>query len=194
MQAPARESPSATSPHAGHLAGGGDPPPAFEEAYLRFAPLLRKIAVGRFRIPAADAEPLVHDVFATYFTHAASVRTLEPYLIGAICNASRHYWRRTAAADELFCGEAPCAATPDDAVYADVERKQLLTRVLARIGAKCRDLLQRYYLHGETTAVLAARLHSTPGSIRVRILHCRDRAKAAVADLLERDSNHGPHS
>lgn len=188
MQSPRSESPSATSPDAGQLAGPGGSPLAIEEAYLRLAPLLRKIAIGRFRVPTADAESLVHDVFATYLTHAADVRLLEPYLVGAICNASRHYWRRSAAADELFCGEEPCAATPDDALHVELERKQLLTRVLARIGAKCRDLLQRYYLNGETTEAIAAHLHSTPGSIRVRILHCRDRAKAAVACLLERVS------
>jgi DNA-directed RNA polymerase specialized sigma24 family protein len=118
----------------------------------------------------------------------------EPYLIGAICNASRLYWRRNAAADELFCAETPCAATPGDALQEAVEQKLLLTRVLARIGAKCRDLLQRYYLNGETTEALAVRFHSTPGSIRVRIFHCRDRARSAVACLLESCSDHGAHS
>jgi hypothetical protein len=37
---------------------------------------------------------LVQDVFTTYFQHAAGVERLEPYLIGAICNASRNYLRR----------------------------------------------------------------------------------------------------
>ena len=42
-------------------------PASFEEAYLRFAPLLRKIAAKKYGIPLSEAEPLVHDVFATYF-------------------------------------------------------------------------------------------------------------------------------
>ena len=62
---------------------------AFEEAYLRYAPRLQRIAIRKFRIEAGDAEVLVQDVFTTYFQHAAQVELLEPYLIGAICNASR---------------------------------------------------------------------------------------------------------
>src|ERR1044071_4262129 len=79
-------------------------PQEFEEVYLRFAPLLRKIAAGRFRIPLPDVEPLVHDVFTTYFTNADEVVQVESYLVAGICNASRHHLRRTTAANELFCG------------------------------------------------------------------------------------------
>lgn len=79
-------------------------PAAFEEAYLQFAPLLRKIAVKKFGIPMADAEPLVHDVFATYFTNAGEVNEVGPYLVGGICNAARHYLRRADAKDAICCG------------------------------------------------------------------------------------------
>ena len=87
---------------------------AFEAVYLRFAPLLRKIAVAKYGIPAADVEPLIHDVFATYLTRAEEVENVERYLIGGICNASRYYQRRDAADGDLFCGEEPCAAAPTD--------------------------------------------------------------------------------
>jgi RNA polymerase sigma factor (sigma-70 family) len=161
---------------------GGDAP-AFEEAYLRFAPLLRKIAVRKFHIPRGDAETLVHDIFATYLMHASSVRNLEPYLIGAICNASRHYLRRRDATDALFCGETPCMAAPDDDLLREVDRKLLLSRVLARVGSRCRDLLHRYYLRGETTQSIADALHSTPGSVLVFLHQCRKRARAAFDGL-----------
>src|SRR2546429_453908 len=78
---------------------------SFEDVYLTYAGRLRKIAIGKFHIPPSEAETLVHDVFATYIMHAASVRAVEPYLIGAICNASRYYLRRSDAADALFCDE-----------------------------------------------------------------------------------------
>src|SRR5262245_9792777 len=63
---------------------GGEAVARFEEAYLRYAPRLQRIAIRRFRIGPADAEVLVQDVFTTYFQHAGSVEKLEPYLIGAI--------------------------------------------------------------------------------------------------------------
>lgn len=158
---------------------------AFEEAYLRFAPLLRKIAVRKFGIPAADAEPLVHDVFATYLTHSDAVEQLEPYLIGGICNASRQYLRRGAAASEVFCGEVPCAATPTEAILLEVERKILVGRLFARIGSRCRDILHRYYVNGETTSAIAGELRFKPTTILIFLSRCRKRALAAYHAMTE---------
>jgi hypothetical protein len=47
----------------------------------------------RFRIPAADVDALMHDVFASCFVNAPNVEEPRRYLLGAICNASRQYWR-----------------------------------------------------------------------------------------------------
>jgi RNA polymerase sigma factor (sigma-70 family) len=159
---------------------------AFEEVYLLYAARLRKIAVRKFHIPIPEAETLVHDVFATYITHAASVRKIEPYLIGAICNAARRYLQHADAADALFCGESPCAATPGDALLDEIARKLLLSRLLAGSGSRCRTLLQRYYLNGETTNAIAETLNSTPGTVLVFLHKCRKRALAAYRALTER--------
>lgn len=158
---------------------------AFEEVYLQHALKLRKIAIRKFSIPPSEAETLVHDVFATYFTHASSVNAVEPYLVGAICNASRLYLRRAGAAAALFCGEAPCAATPGDALVDEISRKLLLSRMLARAGGRCRDLLRRYYYEGETTEAIAGAIGSTPGSVLVFLHKCRRRALAAYKALVE---------
>lgn len=154
-------------------------PAAFEEVYLRFAPLLRKIAVAKFGIPAADAEPLVHDVFATYLTRAEDVENLERYLIGGICNASRHYLRRGAAAVDLFCGEEPCAATPTEAILLEVERKILIGRMLSRIGSRCRDMLYRYYVNGDTTGAIADDMGFKPATVLIYLSKCRRSALSA---------------
>ena len=166
-------------------AGGGCAPSQFEEAYLQYAPLLRKIAVAKFGIALADAEPLVHDVFATYFTNADEVHDLRPYLIGGICNAARHHLRRTDAKDALFCGENPCAAAPTESILLAVERKLLLRRVLSRVGQKCRELLRRYYLNGETTEAIAGDLCYKPATVLIFLSRCRRRARAAFADISE---------
>jgi len=160
-------------------------PAAFEEVYVRFAPLLRKIAVRKFGIPATDAEPLVHDVFATYLTRAEDVEQLERYLIGAICNASRQYLRRGAAARELFCGEVPCAATPTDSILHEVERKILIGRLFARIGSRCRDILHRYYVNGETTGAIAGDFGFKPATVLILLSKCRKRALEAYHALTE---------
>ena len=175
-----------TSPPAGKPADAGTVA-AFEEAYLQYAPRLRKIATGKFGITPADADALVHDVFATYLMHAAAVRNLEPYLIGAICNASRYHLRRSSAASVIFCGETPCAATPDDALANEIERKLLVSRILARVGRRCRDLLHRYYMGGETADAIAAHIGATPGSVAVFLSNCRKRMRQAYQSMTERN-------
>jgi RNA polymerase sigma factor (sigma-70 family) len=165
---------------------GGAAAAAFEEAYLRYAPRLQRIAIRRYSIGAADAEVLVQDVFTTYFQHAAEVEALEPYLIGAICNASKNYLRRTTASKALFCGEEPCAATPDDELLEEVERKRLLAQMLARVGGRCRDLLHRFYVNGEGTDTLAADLRLTRGTVKVNLFKCRQRALDAYRSIMGR--------
>lgn len=153
----------------------------FEAIYATYLPLLRKIAVRKFGIPAADAESLVHDVFATYLTDPDSVRSLHPYLIGAICNAARQYQRRDAAERRLFCGSPLCLATPSDDVVDDVIRNVLVGTALARLGPSCRDALRRFYLSGETAASIA-QSRNTSANYILRLLHyCRERARAACA-------------
>lgn len=161
-------------------------PNVFEEAYLKYAPLLRKIAVRKFGIAPADAESLVHDVFATYFTQVDVVQDVRPYLIGGICYAARHHLRRTDARNALFCDEVPCAATPTDQILAEVERKILIRRVFARIGSRCRDMLRRYYLNEESTQAIARALHFTPTTVRICLSKCRKRALDAYRAMTER--------
>ena len=160
---------------------------AFEETYLLYGPRLRKIAISKFGIDAAEAESLVHDVFATYLMHAAAIRHLEPYLIGAICNAARNHLRRRHGGTVTFCGEQPCRATPKDALANAVERKVLLSRMLARVGGRCRELLHRYYANGETSEAIANLMNTTPGTVLVLLHRCRRRALAAYQAMTERN-------
>lgn len=166
------------------MRSGDGPPAAFEEAYLQFAPLLRKIAVRKFGIPLTDAESLVHDVFATYFTHANEVNAVRPYLIGGICNAARHHLRRLDAKEALFCGEDPCAAAPTESILHEVERKILLGRLFARIGSRCRDILQRYYLAGESAGAIAHSLDFKPATVLIFLSKCRKRALEAYHSMM----------
>lgn len=182
MQQEVREAKSMAPVPPGSATGA---PARFEETYVRFAPLLRKVAVKKYGIPVADAEPLVHDVFATYFTNADEVHAVERYLIGAICNAARHYRRRADAANALFCNETPCAATPTEEIVEEIARKRLLSQILARIGSRCRHILYRYYVHGETTHAIAESLRFKPATVLVLLSKCRKHALSAYRNLME---------
>lgn len=167
---------------------GGEAVAAFEEAYLLYAPRLQRIAIRRFRIEPGDAEVLVQDVFTTYFQHAANVVMLEPYLIGAICNASRNFLRKASKSKAVFCGEHPCAATPDDALLNELARKTLLSKMLAKVGQPCRDLLRRFYVNGDGTEVLARVFNITRPAVKVKLFKCRQRALEAYRLMMEKSN------
>jgi DNA-directed RNA polymerase specialized sigma24 family protein len=156
----------------------------FDEIYDTYAPLLRRIAIAKFGITANDASDLVHDVFATYLVNPTRVAELRPYLIGAICNASRGYLRKTATVRDGVCsGLDECQVASDDELQDGVVRDVLIGRILGRLGRSCRDALYRFYIHGETAAVIAKRRNTSAGYIG-RLLHlCRKRARDAYQTM-----------
>lgn len=65
----------------------------FEALYAAQFDFLHNVAVRKFRVPDAEADTLVQDVFLTYLKHFERVRDVHGWLLGAICHASRYYWR-----------------------------------------------------------------------------------------------------
>lgn len=150
---------------------------SFDSIYDEHAPLLRAIARRKFNVPEADIDSLVHDVFASFLISASRVRDPRPYLVGGICNASRNYWRRRERDDSLFADIDENTVCYENLQH-DVSRTLTLNAALSRIGDRCRDVLQRYYLESESTSTIAEAIGTTPGNV-LYILHtCRKRARA----------------
>lgn len=173
---------------------GGAPRPASSaaaaagELYVEHAPLLRRIAVRKFNVPPADAEALVHDVFINYLVSARNVRTdVRAYLIGAICNASRNYWRSRKCEARVFAGEEPDAndaVTPD--LFDGLASHLAVASTLARLGARCREVLKRYYLEGQDTPAIAAGIDTSCGNVNYLMHVCRKRARAVYESLMRK--------
>jgi len=146
---------------------------AVEEEYRKLATLLRQVAEKKFRVPSHDAEALVNEVFTTYILRRESVRDPERWLVGAVCHASRGYWRKRSRTEPL---------PPDIADYADPattqEEERLVSKLtlalaLSRLDCRCHELLRLFYLEGYTAAEVAARLGTTR-AYAAQLLHsCR---------------------
>jgi RNA polymerase sigma factor (sigma-70 family) len=161
---------------------------SFDDLYACYRPLLRRIAVRKFAIPVEDVDGLVHDVFATYLTHSERVREIHPYLIGGICNAARQYWRQNHAEQSVVCRDDHTRAVHDPAIAA-IFRNLLLSSVLAKLGASCRETLQQFYIAGESAIGIAASRNTTQNSILRLLNYCRSRAREAYRGLSERRSH-----
>jgi RNA polymerase sigma factor (sigma-70 family) len=168
---------------------GGDPPEspndqeiAVEDAYRTHSTLLKDIAARKFNIPAADAEALVNEVFTAFMVRRQFIRQPRKWLIGAVCHASRAYWR-TAARTSQF--------PPDFSDYVDPASPELENRIVDRvtiiaalnqINPRCREALRLYYTEGYSAAELAKHFGTTTNNA-MQILHtCRKRVREAYRD------------
>lgn len=157
------------------------------QLYLDYAPLLRRVAVRKFNVPPADAEALVHDVFINYLVTPRRVmdRHLRAYLVASICNASRNYWRSRHTEARVFADGAcdVSDAASHDEVLENLARNLTVASTLAKLGPRCRELLKRYYLHGETTPAVAAAMNTTASNVNYLMHVCRKRARAIYEQL-----------
>lgn len=150
---------------------------SFDDAYRQHADLLREIAERKFRVPATDAEALVNDVFTSFLMRSDSVRDPRRWLIGAVCHASRGYWRMESRTEPL----PPDIDKREDPLVSDLEDRLVNTMTIAiavsQLGDKCRCTLQMYYAEGYSAAEIAEELGTTTGYV-MQLLHtCRKRAR-----------------
>jgi RNA polymerase sigma factor (sigma-70 family) len=169
---------------------GGDPPDsssnpsvAVEDVYRDHFSLLRDIAVHKFNIGAADAEALVNDVFTAFMVRRQLIRNPRKWLIGAVCHASRAYWRSVARTSQF---------PPDVREYVDPASPELENRIVDRvtivsalqqIDVRCREALRLFYTEGYSAAEIAEVFGTTTNNV-MQILHtCRKRVREVYRDL-----------
>jgi RNA polymerase sigma factor (sigma-70 family) len=155
----------------------------FEAIYDRYFDLLVQIASFKFQVPDADAEALAHDVLIGYLRKAATVVDLRPWLIGAICYASRHYWRlngRTVAADFEVEHER---ADPASLRILDSLPDQIAAReALECLSPRCREILHLRYFEGCTIKEVATHLGVKTKYAQKLIAKCLRRAERLYSE------------
>lgn len=165
--------------------GGYNVGVAIDATYRSQATLLRELAERKFRLPRGEAEALVNDVFMTLLLRAEPVRDPQKWLIGAVCNASRDFWRKTNRTDPL---------PPDIDEYADPRlldpegsliRHLTLAMALSRLGQTCSDVLRLHYAEGYSAAEIATAVRKSLGAIEQLLHRCRIKARH-VYDRLRR--------
>ena len=158
----------------------------FEELYTQYGVLLRSIAMRRFGVPPDDAEALVHDTFVAYLERHTIIRDVKRWLMGAVGNACKNYWRaRKREAPRLPEHDETADPAADEAVEQRMRRSAVVA-VLAQLGTKCRETLRRYYLGEETKEAIAEELSTSPGYVLKLLIACRQRAYEVFCGLMGR--------
>jgi RNA polymerase sigma factor (sigma-70 family) len=147
-----------------------------EQTYREHYTLLLFIACRKFKVPAADAESLIQEVFLSYLSSIREVRDVRSWLVGAIANASRQYWK-THGRTEPLPADLGERGDPSTAGLAESMATRITIReTLSRLHERCRETLRLHYFEGCSAPELA-RQFSTTSRYAEKLIHkCLRRA------------------
>ena len=160
---------------------GSDGDDAFEALYAEYGLLLRVIAMRRYGVPPDDAEALVHDTFIAYLQRHTKINDLKPWLMGAVSNACKHYWRDRKRECPLPDDYETTADPSSENTANDVAWRITVAGLVARLGEQCRETLKRYYWRDESKEAIATTLSLTPGYVLHLLSSCRKRIREMLA-------------
>jgi len=159
------------------VAPAGEEQP-FEAIYEEHFDFLVGVAVRKFRVPDSEAETLAHEVFLTYLRRSDEIRDLHSWLLGAICHASRYYWRLNDRGLEPVEAEALERIDPASTRILDSLPDQLAAReALECLSPRCQEVLRLRYFEGCSINELAERLGITPKYAQKLVTKCLRRAE-----------------
>ena len=135
---------------------------AFGRLYDRFAPMVHGVLLTR--VPRADVDDLVQEVFLQAMKRVASLRNPEAFgswLAAIARNRARDHYRST----------KPVVDLPDDlagTIHPEGEALSVLA-VIRRLPDAYRETLILRLVEGMTGPEIAERTGLTPGSVRVNL-------------------------
>jgi RNA polymerase sigma factor (sigma-70 family) len=154
-------------------------------AYRTEGALLLRIAEGKFRVPHEEAEALLHDVFASYLLHFANIQNGRAWLVGAMCNASRSYWRQRREHDEVD----DTFSAPSDLASDTYFRRLMVRQAVSTLRDKCKETLRLHYWEGRS-AIELAEVFGTTRRYAEKLIHkCLKYTRDIVAGLERNDAS-----
>ena len=148
-----------------------------EALYLEHRSLLLYVASRKFRIPESDSENLIQEVFLSFLQTGTKIDNVRAWLVAAMCNASRHYWRaqgRTESLPEDFHDHADAGSVG----LADQFATQMTVRqALNYLQPRCRETLWLHYFEGRSAGDVARELETTNRYAEKLIHNCLKRVR-----------------
>ena len=152
-------------------------PDEVESLYVEHRNLLLFVACRKFRVGEGDAENLIQEVFLSLLQTTARSEHVRAWLVAAMCNASRYYWRvqgRTEQLPEDF-GEQ---SDPGSHELAERFALQMtIQKVLGYLQPRCRETLRLHYFEGRSAPDVARELDTTSRYAEKLIHNCLRRAR-----------------
>ena len=157
--------------------GPASPADDVELLYVQHRSLLLYVACRKFRIPDCDAENLIQEVFLSFLQTGTKIDNVRAWLVAAMCNASRHYWRaqgRTESLPENFCDHADQGSVGLAEKFA---RNMTVRQALEYLQPRCRETLYLHYFEGRSAGDVARELETTNRYAEKLIHNCLKRMR-----------------
>jgi RNA polymerase sigma factor (sigma-70 family) len=153
------------------------PPVDVETLYVQYRTLLLSVACRKYRVPDADGEGILQEAFLSFLQTGARIENARAWLVGAVCNASRHYWRmhgRNESLPEDYLEQS------DPVSHALPERRAVemtIQQALGYLQPRCRETLRLHYFEGRSAGEVAHELETTTRYAEKLIHNCLKRLR-----------------
>jgi RNA polymerase sigma factor (sigma-70 family) len=165
--------------------------PGDENVYLQHRDFLISIAVRKFGVPSSDAESLVNEVFTNYLKHTGEIHDIHAWLLGAMCHASRYYWRQHGRVETVEIEESFEREAPDSEDIPDARPDALTARaILDAMPPRYQVILRMRYYEGCSIAEIAERLGVKPKYAQKLVSKCIKKAEQTYLGKSTRDLEH----
>lgn len=162
------------------IAPPAPPSPAADDVealYIEHRNLLLYVACRKFRIPDCDAENLIQEVFLSFLQTGTKIENVRAWLVAAMCNASRHYWRAQGRIESLP-ENINEHSDPDSHGLADQFAMRMTVRqALDYLQPRCRETLWLHYFEGRSAGDVARELETTNRYAEKLIHNCLKRVR-----------------
>jgi RNA polymerase sigma factor (sigma-70 family) len=147
--------------------------PDVADAYVAYRAFLVRVAHERFFVPEEEAEAIVQEIFIAYMRTSRTLTDRRAWLIAAVCNASRTYWRKNAK----FCGEGPHGSGDEGESVRNAEDATRVAQVLGRMPERDRMIMRLHYMEGYSAGEIAGILRTTPRYAETLLHRCLTKAR-----------------
>ena len=148
-----------------------------EKLYVQYRTLLLSVACRKFRVPESDAEGLLQEVFLSFLQTGTRIENIRAWLVAAICNASRHYWRSQGRSESL---PEDYLEHSDPGSHSLPEKRAMemtIQQALGYLQPRCRETLRLHYFEGRSASEVARELETTTRYAEKLIHNCLKRVR-----------------
>lgn len=154
-----------------------------ETLYIQHRTLLLYVACRKFRIPDPDAENLIQEVFLSYLQTATKIENIRAWLVAAMCNASRHYWRAQGRTESLPDNIDDHSDPLTHGLADQFAMRMTVRQALDYLQPRCRETLWLHYFEGRSAGDVARELETTNRYAEKLIHNCLKRVREIYMNI-----------